>query len=86
MKSLTGKLCETTIIEPLDENGVVTMHIHNEFLSHNQKVYVKQKLQFRSYEQVVKDLECVRLKILACYCNRSCVPFKGTSEEKLMIL
>ena len=30
-----GKLCETTIIEPPDENGVVTMHIHNEFLNHN---------------------------------------------------
>ena len=80
-----GKLCETTIIEPPDENGVVTMHIHNEFLNHNQKVYIKQKLQFRNYEQVVKDLECAGLKVLTCYCNWSCVPFKGTSDEKLMI-
>ena len=34
MKSLTEKLCETTIIELLDENEVVTMHIHNEFINH----------------------------------------------------
>ena len=80
-----GKLCENTIIDSPDENGVLTMHIHNEFLNHNQKVYVKQKLQFRSYEQVVKDLEYAGLKVLACYCNWSCVPFMEISDEKLMI-
>ena len=81
----SGKLCENTIIDSPDENGVLTMHIHNEFLNHNQKVYVKQKLQFRSYEQVVKDLEYAGLKVLACYCNWSCVPFMEISDEKLMI-
>ena len=49
------------------------------------KVYVKQKLQFRSYEQVVKDLEYAGLKVLACYCNWWCVPFMEISDEKLMI-
>ena len=85
MKSLTRKLCETTIIELLDENEVVTIHIRNEFINHNQKVYVKQKLQFRNYEQVVKDLKCAGLKVLTCYCSWSCVPFKETSDKKLMI-
>jgi len=55
LKSLTGKLSETTVIDPSDENGVVTMHIHNEFLNHNQK------LQLRNYEQVLKELEILRI-------------------------
>lgn len=81
----SGRLCETTLIDPPDENGVITMHIYNEFIDHDCKINTQQKLQFRSYEQVVSDLNNVGIRVKSCYRNWSGEAFDATSDEPLMI-
>ncbi|MDO4710700.1 MAG: methyltransferase domain-containing protein [Peptostreptococcaceae bacterium] len=80
-----GRLRESMRIDPPDENGVLTMNMINEFLDHDYKVSTKECLQFRSYEQVVKDLQGAGLSVKACYWNWSREAFQGTAKEKLMI-
>lgn len=80
-----GRLRETTLIDPPDEHGVVTMHLYNEFLDHDYKINTEQKLQFRTYEQVVRDLKDVGLSVRSCYRNWAGERFEGTSKELIMI-
>lgn len=73
---------ETT--EP-DEHGIVTMKCHYRFLEDNYELDTQQKLQFRSHQQIVEDLEAVGLVVTASYKNWHREDFTGGLEQPLMV-
>ncbi|MFW0181048.1 class I SAM-dependent methyltransferase [Rothia sp. P5766] len=84
-KTVIGRLNETTVIEPPDQQGVVVMRSHREFLESGYMVDTVQRLQFRSYEQITEALEQAGLRVERCYRSWSCEPFTGGEDQPLMI-
>lgn len=73
---------ETT--EP-NEHGIVTMRCRYRFLEDNYEVNTQQKLQFRSQQQIVEDLQAVGLIVTASYKNWHRENFIGGAEQPLMV-
>lgn len=62
-----GRLRESLATDPPGEDGVVVMHCHNEFVDDGTVLDVEQRLQFRSHEQIVRDLTAAGLVVEATY-------------------
>lgn len=58
-----GMLRESVSTDPPDADGVVVMHVHNEFLDAGERLDFDQQLQFRSYRQIVQDLAAAGLRV-----------------------
>lgn len=80
-----GRLQERIVIEPPDQQGVVTIRSHREFLETGYTVDTVQQLHFRSYEQVAQALNQAGLTVEHCYRSWNCEPFSGGAEQPLMI-
>ncbi|MDO4791165.1 MAG: hypothetical protein Q3999_01625 [Buchananella hordeovulneris] len=80
-----GRLQESLQTTPPDTNGVVVMHIENRFLADGHDAPLQQRLQFRSYEQIVADLQQAGLEVAACYRDWQRAPFTGGAEQPLMV-
>lgn len=81
-----GRLRESLVTEPPDHRGVVVMHCHNEFVDDGAVVDVDMPLQFRSHDQVVRDLAAVGLRVEATHSNWEQRPFTGGPDELLMVI
>lgn len=80
-----GRLRESQVTTAPDADGVVTMHCHNDFLDAGGVVDVDQRLQFRTRDQLVADLEAVGLTVRTVWRDWSRMPFTDTAQEPLMI-
>lgn len=80
-----GPLKETWRTELPDSAGVVTMHLENLFLADGYDASFTQRLQFRSFDQVVGDLRCAGLELVACYRDWERTPFTGGKDQRLMV-
>lgn len=80
-----GPLRETICIVPPDEEGQVIMDMDIELLERQEGVSTSQVLQYRTYEQVVNDLESVGLDVQSCYSDWSQGPFIASQTKQLMI-
>ncbi len=80
-----GRLRESVITDPPDDNGIVTMHCHNEFLDDGAIVTIEQRLRFRSFEELCNDLADVGLRVVNVWSGWKQTPFTGTAKEPLMV-
>lgn len=80
-----GVLRESVTTEPPDEDGVVLMRCHNEFVATGDVLDVEQPLQFRDRAQIEADLAAAGLITLNVWSNWTGAPFGGTEEEPLMV-
>lgn len=80
-----GRLRESVITDPPDDNGIVTMHCHNEFLDDGAIVTIEQRLRFRSFEELCNDLADVGLRVVNVWSDWKQTPFTGTAKEPLMV-
>lgn len=80
-----GLLRESVATDPPDEDGVVLMHCHNEFVDTGAVLDVEQPLQFRDREQIETDLLAAGLVPLNVWRDWARTPFSGTEEEPLMV-
>ncbi|RRD35268.1 class I SAM-dependent methyltransferase [Leucobacter sp. OH2974_COT-288] len=80
-----GRVRETTRTDPPNQNGVVVMHCEKHFLDHEHLLNIEQELQFRSYEQVLGDLQQAGFKVQACYRNWHGADFVPGERYPLMI-
>ncbi|GAB3758182.1 class I SAM-dependent methyltransferase [Microlunatus parietis] len=80
-----GRLRESTTTTPPDAAGVVTMYCHNDFLDAGGVLDVEQRLQFRSMQQIVADLERAGLEPGHVWKDWDRSPFTGGTEQRLMI-
>lgn len=80
-----GTLRESLTTDPPDADGVVTMHVRNEFLDAGERLDFDQELQFRSHGQIVADLAAVGLQVTATYRDWSSQPFTGGPDQPLMV-
>lgn len=80
-----GLLRESVVTEAPDAHGVVVMHCHNEFLDDHYILDVDQELQFRSHDQIVKDLDQAGLRVEAVYRNWARDAFTGGPGQPLMV-
>ncbi len=80
-----GPLCESTVVDTPDEQGVVVMHCHTEFLDDHYVLDVDQALQFRSHDQIVNDLRGAGLRLEAVYRNWTRDVFTGGADQPLMV-
>lgn len=80
-----GRLQERIVIEPPDQQGVMTMHSHRKFLESGYAVDTVQQLQFRSYKQIIQDLNHAGLSVKHCYRSWNGEPFAGGAAQPLMI-
>ncbi len=80
-----GRLRESVIADLPDDNGIVTMHCHNEFLDDGAIVNIDLRLQFRTFENLCRDLADVGLRVVNVWSDWKQTPFKGTAKEPLMV-
>lgn len=80
-----GLLRESVTTEPPDEDGVVRMHCHNEFVETGDVLDVEQSLQFRDRSQIEADLLAAGLVTLNVWSDWARTPFGGTEAEPLMV-
>lgn len=80
-----GRLRESLVTDPPDEDGVVVMHCHNEFVDEGTVLDFDQPLQFRGHAQLVRDLAAAGLVVKATYRDWSQRPFDGGHDQPLMI-
>ena len=80
-----GALRESVVTEPPNQSGVVTMHCYNEFLDDGVIVEVDQQLQFRSFEQVCRDLSSVSLRVVDVWSDWRRTPFNGCEARPLIV-
>ncbi|MEL4504787.1 class I SAM-dependent methyltransferase [Luteococcus sp. H138] len=80
-----GRLRESLVTVPPDEDGVVVMHCHNEFVDDQTVLDVDQELQFRTHGQIVEDLTAAGLVVDATYRDWHQHPFHGGHGEPLMV-
>lgn len=80
-----GLLRESATTQPPDEDGVVVMHCHNEFVDTGDIVDIEQRLQFRSREQVEADLAAAGLVTLNVWRDWAQTPLGGSKREQLMV-
>ncbi|MCT1544943.1 class I SAM-dependent methyltransferase [Kocuria rhizophila] len=77
-------LRECLVTDPPDEDGVVVIHITNEF-DDGSVVNTKQRLQFRSHERIVEDLATAGLDVTATYRDWNGESFTGGADQPLMV-
>ena len=80
-----GRLRESTITDAPDAEGVVTMHLHTEFLDDGDELKSELHLQFRSPARLVEDLAAAGLRTVDTYRNWTGEPFTGGSDQPLMV-
>lgn len=80
-----GRLRESTMTEPPDSAGIVTMHCVNEFLDNGDTITVVQQLQFRSLTQITADLGAAGMTTRKVLGDWSGASFRGTPDDALMI-
>lgn len=80
-----GRLRESLVTEPPGADGIVVMHVRNEFLESGAVLQCDQKLQFRSAEQIRADLENVGRRVANVWRDWGRNPFEGTPAEPLMV-
>lgn len=78
-----GLLRESLTTQPPDEDGVVVMCCHNEFVDTGDALDVAQSLQFRSREQIEADLLAAGLVTVNVWRDWAQTPFGGA--EALMV-
>lgn len=78
-----GRLQERTVIEPPDQQEIVTIRSHREFLESGYTVDTVQQLQFRSNEQIIQNLNHAGLTVEHCYRSWNGEPFTGGVEQPL---
>lgn len=80
-----GRLRESLTTDPPDDNGVVTMHCHNEFVDDGTVLDIDQRLQFRTFERLCTDLTTAGLRVVNVWSDWARTPFTGTDKEHLMV-
>lgn len=81
----TGVLRESLTTDPPDANGVVVMHMRNEFPAEGDRLEFDQQLQFRSHSRIVQDLAQAGLRVTSTYRNWRSEPFTGGADQPLMV-
>lgn len=81
-----GRLRETTTIDALDRDGIVTMHCVTEFLDDGRVLEVDQHLQFRDLAMIRRDLSAAGLRVESVWGDWSRTPFRGTADERLLVV
>lgn len=80
-----GPLRESTITDPPDASGIVTMHCFNQFLEDGSVIEIDQQLQFRGYERITQDLSDAGLQVVNVWSDWDRTPFTNTEDEPLMV-
>lgn len=80
-----GLLRESVTTEPPDEDGVVRMHCHNEFVDTGDVLDVEQPLQFRDRAQIEADLLAAGLVTLNVWRDWAKTPFGDSETDQLMV-
>lgn len=76
-----GLLRASSVVDPIDQEGVVTMHSKNEFITAGHTVQTTQPLQFRTAEQIRSDLNSAGLHVTGLWRNWHRAPFTNSPEE-----
>ncbi len=84
-ETVVGRLRESVSTSEPDQEGIVTMSCHNEFVDDGATLAVEQQLQFRSLEKVTSDLRKAGLEVVAVWSNWRRDTFMNTTEQHLMI-
>lgn len=80
-----GRLRESLTTDPPDDNGVVTMHCHNEFVDDGMVLDIDQRLQFRTFEELCTDLMEAGFRVVNVRSDWERTSFTGTSNENLVV-
>lgn len=80
-----GLLRESLTTKPPEEDGIVVMHCHNEFVDTGHIRDVEQSLQFRTRQQIEADLLAAGLVTLNVWRDWAQTPFGDTEAEQLMV-
>lgn len=80
-----GTLRESCRTDPPDADGVVIMHVHNEFPADGQRIDSEQRLQFRSHERIAADLAAAGLRLVTTHRGWQGAPFTGGADQPLMV-
>lgn len=80
-----GRLRESVLTDPPDDDGIVTMHCHNEFLNDGAIVDIDQRLQFRTFEELVNDLTDAGLCVVNVWSDWQRTLFERSETEPLMV-
>ena len=81
-----GKLRETETVSEPDSNGIVTMTCSNDFIDTGRIVETTQRLQFRSFDTLVRDLTAAGLRVVNVWRSWDRTPFTGKASEQLMVI
>lgn len=81
-----GRLRESMTTDPPNTDGVVVMHIHNEFVETGEALDGDVHLQFRSRDQIESDLAHAGMRTVGVWRDWRRTPFTGAPTEVLMIV
>lgn len=85
-ETAVGRLRETTTVSGPDGEGIITMDSSNEFLDASKAIDVSQRLQFRTYETLLGDLNAAGLSVRKVWRYWDRTSFTGSENEPLMII
>lgn len=80
-----GRLRESVATDPPDDSGVVIMHCYNEFVDDGDVVEIDLHLQFRTLEQVRRDLSEAGLGVVNVWGDWHATPFNDAQASPLMV-
>lgn len=81
-----GRLRESTTITPPNEQGILTMHCHNDFVDNGGVLDVEDQLQFRTAQQLTTDLDAAGLTVQRMWRDWGQTPFTDTPAERFMVV
>lgn len=85
-KTAVGKLRETETVSEPDSNGIVTMTCSNDLIDAGRTIETTQRLQFRSFDTLVRDLTAAGLRVDNVWRSWDRTPFTGKASEPLMVV